>query len=511
MSSSLSLTIDGVSVTCDPGTTLLEAAKSAGIDIPTLCWLPKHAPWASCLVCVVQIEGARRLVPACNTLAQDGMSVRTDSEVVTKQRKTALELLLSDHVGDCVAPCESVCPAHLDIPAMNLAILEGKLDEAARIVKDTIPLPATLGRICPTPCEGRCRRRPLDGAVSVCLLKRFVGDADLQSEEPYLPEVAISTGKRVAVVGAGPAGLSAAYFLRRLGHAVTIYDEQDEAGGALRTAVPEDRLPRAVLDAEIDVIRRMGVAFEMGRRVALDELHADAIVLALGPLEKGIDPGVNRTDKGIRANKGATNRPGVFACGAAVAPGKISVRAIGDAHATADTVHEFLTGQKPPETGFRLEVERNDTRFATNRLPLASTEARHDPSGDGFSLVEAQDAAARCLRCGCAKQDDCVLRDLANRYGASATAYSGTKRDSRIDDSHAEVVLEEGKCISCGICVRVAAEYAGDLGLAFHGRGFDTRIGGPFGAPLAEALKQAAKVCAAACPTGALYVRPEAE
>ena len=96
---------------------------------------------------------------------QDWLVVETDCDEVRRHRKTALELLLSDHLGDCVAPCENVCPAHLDIPRMNRLIAEGKMREAAEVVKETIPLPAVLGRICPTPCEARCRRKPLLGCL----------------------------------------------------------------------------------------------------------------------------------------------------------------------------------------------------------------------------------------------------------------------------------------------------------------------------------------------------------
>ncbi|HEY0866548.1 MAG TPA: FAD-dependent oxidoreductase [Fimbriimonas sp.] len=508
MSSDLRVLIDGREARVPAGTTVLEAAKSIGIEIPTLCWLPKEKPWASCLVCAVQVEGSRRTVPSCATVVQEGMSVSTDSPAVLRQRKVALELLLSDHVGDCIAPCETVCPAHLDIPAMNLAIFEDRLDAAAAIVKDAIPLPATLGRICPAPCEGRCRRKGQDGSVSVCLLKRYVGD-----ERPeYAPAVAPPNGKRVAVVGAGPAGLSVAYFLRRRGYAVVVFDGKEQAGGALRDSIPPERLPQEVLDAEIAAIAGMGVEFQLGREVRLEEArrNADAVVLATGPAQQreamvGIDFG----DRGIKAKKGTgeTNLPGVFATGASVAPGKISIRSIGDGHAVADSVHEYLSGEKVRRPAWTLEVDRNSTDFPASRRVFASEEARHEPSGGGFSRAEAIAEAARCLRCGCAKADVCVLRDLSGKYGAEPARYKGAGPELRNDVSHGEVVFESGKCIRCGICVRIAARHHEALGLAFVGRGFGTAVGGPFGEPLANALKVAARECALACPTGALYLK----
>jgi NADPH-dependent glutamate synthase beta subunit-like oxidoreductase len=397
---------------------------------------------------------------------------------------------------------------------MNQAILDGDLERAGRIVKDTIPLPATLGRICPTPCEGRCRRKAEDGALAVCLLKRHVGDYEIDAVHPFVPQIPPPSGKRVAVIGAGPAGLSATYFLLRHGHAVDVFDERDEPGGALRSEIPAERLPREVLDAEIDVIRLMGARFHQKTRVdvAQKRLEYDAVVVAFGTTsEADTPPGIERAAKGIKVQKGTgqTSLDGVFAAGGAVAPGKISVRSIGDAHAVADHVHKFLTGQTATIwTPFNLEVDRTQTAFVQSRLKLADPHPRTAPAGDGLSSEEAKQEAARCLQCGCAKVDSCVLRSLATRYGLDPSKFKGSSRPVRIDDSHDEIVFEENKCTSCGICVRVAAEFGETLGLSFRGRGFETRVGAPFGEPLAAALKKAARACAEQCPTGALSLRP---
>lgn len=509
----IELTIDGFLVTVEKGATLLDAAKGIGIDVPTLCWLPRGGPWASCLLCSVEVKGMRRLVPSCATPAQQGQVVLTESDAVVRHRRLALELLLSDHVGDCVAPCQSGCPAHLDVPGMNRAILDGNLALAAAIVKETIPLPATLGRICPTPCEGRCRRKTEDGALSVCLLKRYVGDHEIESSEPIIPQTPPATGKRVAVIGAGPAGLSAAYFLLRHGHAVEVFDDHEEPGGSLRYDIPEDRLPNAVLDAEIAVIRIMGAVFHQSVTANLAVLHEefDAIVVTCGPLsDTGKMPELERGPRGIKVQKGTgqTCIAGIFAAGGAVAPGKISVRSVGEGHVAADGVHRYLTGQSVPSfVPFNLEVEKTNTKFVQSRMLLANPRPRLEPNHDGFSHDEAAEEASRCLQCGCAKADTCVLRSLAGRYGLEAGKFKGSSRPIRIDDTHNEIIFEESKCTSCGICVRVAAEHGEEIGLAFRGRGFETKVGGPFGEPLAKALKKAARACAEACPTGALYVR----
>jgi len=112
------IVIDGREVEVDPETTILDAAEKLGIEIPTMCYLRGHEATTSCMVCVVKVAGANGLVPACGTLAQDGMQVESSSAEVGDARKAALELLLSDHVGDCVGPCAMGCPAHMNIPRM---------------------------------------------------------------------------------------------------------------------------------------------------------------------------------------------------------------------------------------------------------------------------------------------------------------------------------------------------------------------------------------------------------
>ena len=203
------LTIDNREVDVPGGATILDAAGKLGIDIPTLCFLKGCKPSTSCMVCVVQVEGFASLVPACATVAVDGMKVHSDCGQVHAARKAALELLLSDHVGDCLGPCHTICPAQMNIPLMIRQIAAGDMSSAVATVKKDIALPAVLGRICPKPCERGCRRAAIDDAVSICLLKRYVADVDLASEAPYLPPCEPSTGKKIVIIGAGPTGASA--------------------------------------------------------------------------------------------------------------------------------------------------------------------------------------------------------------------------------------------------------------------------------------------------------------
>jgi len=346
------LTVDGRPVEVPPGSTLLDAARSLGIDVPTLCFLEGYQPSTSCLVCMVRVRGRNGFVPSCATRAEDGMEVESETPEVHQVRKTALELLLSDHVGDCLAPCYFTCPAHMDIPLMLRQITAEDLREAIVTVKDAIALPAVLGRVCPKPCEKGCRRSAADGAVAVCQLKRFVADTDLASEHPYLPECEPPSGKRVAIVGAGPTGLSAAYYLRREGHAVTIFDDQAQPGGRLLRETTPEELPREVLASEVGLIVRLGIELrsraKVGQQPTLEELcrEFDAVLLACGNVGKeqverwGLKPAAH----GILVDKETfqTSLSGVFAAGNAIRAKGMVVRSVADGHEVAGVIHDYI-------------------------------------------------------------------------------------------------------------------------------------------------------------------------
>ncbi len=285
---SMQIRIDDNMVEAHEGETILAVATRAGIKIPTLCHHPELKPYASCFICAVEIEGMSRLVPSCATMVHEGMVVFTNSERVRASRKVCIELILSDHVGDCRGPCQVECPAGIDIPGFISLLAHKNTEEAIRLIKEVLPFPASLGRVCPRPCEAQCRRTCSDDAVSICFLKRSVADEDLARPDPYVPSVGSDTGRRVAIVGAGPAGLTAAFYLRKLGHAVTVFDAHPEPGGMLRYGIPAYRLPPEVLAREIEIIRRMGVQIEcnkrLGRDMTVDSLVQEyhALFLAIG-------------------------------------------------------------------------------------------------------------------------------------------------------------------------------------------------------------------------------------
>lgn len=286
----VNLTLDGKPLTAPAGTTLLELARANGVDLPSLCHDPRLAPFGACRLCLVDVEGARRPVPACATTVSEGMVVRTDTEELNRLRRLALELLLSAHYGDCEGPCKRACPAGIDIQGFIALIACGEYAEAIKLIKETMPLPAVCGRVCPRFCEEKCRRNLVDEPVAICDLKRFVADLDLaQNGQAYRPTVKPPTGKKVAVVGGGPAGLSAAWFLAREGHAVTIFEAAPALGGMLRYGIPAYRLPKDVLDREIGLITELCAEVRLntalGRDFTVADLKAqgfDAIFVGLG-------------------------------------------------------------------------------------------------------------------------------------------------------------------------------------------------------------------------------------
>ena len=292
----VNVTIDGRAVEVEEGTTLLDAARQLGIRIPTLCKVDGFEPSASCFLCAVQVEGRGTLSPSCATPATNGSVVHTNSDEVRRSRKMALELLLSDHVGDCVGPCKTGCPAGLDIPGFITEVATGAITRSAEIASDFLTLPAALGRVCPRLCEQRCHRCESGEALSVGSLHRFAADQDLASGARYVPRRDAASGKRVAIVGAGPAGLAAAYHLLRRGHAATLFDAHAEPGGMLRYGIPAFRLPHHVLDQEIEVVRILGGEFRMQTRLGIDVTLADlrrdfdAVFLAIGAqASRGLD------------------------------------------------------------------------------------------------------------------------------------------------------------------------------------------------------------------------------
>lgn len=286
--SHIKVNIDGFEIVTYRGKTILEVARENGIEVPTLCHSELIKNYGSCGICVVEVEGNPRLVRSCSTEIADGMVITTRSARIDASRITTLELMISDHTGDCKAPCVLGCPGQVDVQGYVGLIANGEFEEALKLIKKELPLPASIGRVCPHPCQSACRRGLLEDPVHIAWLKRYVADLDLEKESPYMPEILPQTGKSVGIIGGGPSGLSAAYYLRQKGHEVTIYEAMPEFGGMLKYGIPLYRLPKEVLLSEVKLVEKMGVTLrpniKVGQDVTLDFLRArhDAVYVAVG-------------------------------------------------------------------------------------------------------------------------------------------------------------------------------------------------------------------------------------
>ncbi|MHC4574439.1 MAG: 2Fe-2S iron-sulfur cluster-binding protein [Planctomycetota bacterium] len=517
------LVIDNREVEVASASTILDAAGKLGIEIPTMCFLKGHKPLTSCMICVVKVDGLDKLVPACGTIAEEGMRVESDSDHVRQARRAALELMLSEHVGDCMGPCQVTCPAGMNIPLMIRQIAAGRLREAIATVKKNIALPAVLGRICPAPCERGCRRAQSDGAVSICLLKRYAADVDLKSEEPYSPGCQPEQDKRVAIVGAGPAGLAATYYLLQQGYGCTVFDEHEKPGGMLRYGVAEEKLPRRVLEDETSVIERLGMEFKgqtkVGATLSMEDLRKDfdAAFVAVGRLKAGYAErlGLEKKDDGLVINGRSyeTSLPGVFAGGGAVRKRRLTVRAVADGKEAAAAIGQYLANQevRGATKVFNTHIGRLRDGEMEGFLACASKSERVLPTqvDGGFTDEQAREEARRCLHCDCRKPERCKLRKYSQEYGARPRRYKSELPLFAQQLQHPDIIYEPGKCIRCGLCIQIAAEAKEALGLTFIGRGFDVQVAVPFEHSIAEGLKRTAQQCVEACPTGALAFKRE--
>jgi NADPH-dependent glutamate synthase beta subunit-like oxidoreductase/formate hydrogenlyase subunit 6/NADH:ubiquinone oxidoreductase subunit I/ferredoxin len=290
------LEVDGRVIEGREGQTILEVCRDNGIEIPTLCYEPKLPGFGACRMCVVEVEDETNPPISCSRLAEPDMVVHTQTEELRRLRKTNLELIFSDHNAYCLPPCQNKCPSHIDIPGFLRANAEASWRESVRIFKRTIPFPSVLGRVCPAPCEEHCRRDEVDEAIAIRDSHRYAGDQVLRAMadegiDPPLPfERQAPSGRRAAVIGSGPSGMAAAYYLLLAGHDVTVFERDPAPGGMLRYGIPQYRLPKVeVLEAEYESVTRLGGKLrcgqELGKDFTLDDLQNqgfDAVLLAIG-------------------------------------------------------------------------------------------------------------------------------------------------------------------------------------------------------------------------------------
>ena len=675
--SKVTIKIDGQNFQVSRNSTILNAAKECGFKIPTLCHYEKLEPYTSCFVCLVEVKGARGFVPACSSKVSEGMDISVSSEIVKQARKTALELLVSDHAGDCEPPCVATCPAGVKIRDFLSLAANGEYVKSAQKIRENLPFPGSLGRVCPRYCEDKCRRKDVEESVSVCFMKRFVSDEEMKQGGPFLPKPSKETGKKVAIIGAGPAGLTAAYFLRLKGHSVTIFEKHAKAGGMLKWGIPDYRLPPEILDKECESIINLGVEVKYNTTIDKDifekiKVDFDVVFIAIGaqkssdmPLEgetdKGIVSGIDllerlakgerpdlgakvvvvgggntamdaarssvrlgadvtvlyrRTEKEMPANSFeiaeakhegvkfeflvaptkvtrsgemlnfecirmalgqpdasgrrrpvpvqgsefiveattcitaigqqvdpsiadgsnlkltkwgtfivepktyATNVNGIFAAGDCVLGADVAVRAIDAGRKAAYSMDQFLRGEKvigepvkfnsaTGREGISKDVLKNIASKAAAKMPTEDASQRVKDFREveiGFSVNEAASEAERCLKCGCVEADTCKLREYCTEYGVDQSHFKGELRSICDDSTHKQVVLESGKCINCGICVRLLEKEGADS-LAFIKRGFETRVKPPFDKQMVDGDAVDYREVAEACPTAGIVLR----
>lgn len=264
----INVVLNGKKVIADSKQTILDVCRQNNIDIPTLCHDEQLEPIGSCGMCVVEVKG-KDLVLSCKTYAENGMEIETNNAKVILSRKEQLEKILSEHYGDCIAPCQIACPAHIDIQGYIKLINKGLYNEATELIKEKLPLPSVIGRICPRPCETACRRNIVDEPIAICSLKRFVGDFSLKQNK-IENDVKPKSGFKIAIVGSGPTGLSAAYYLAKCSHEVTVFEAMPKAGGMLRYGIPDYRLLKKILDKEIKSITDLGVSIKFNQALGRD-------------------------------------------------------------------------------------------------------------------------------------------------------------------------------------------------------------------------------------------------
>lgn len=669
----ITLTVDGKSVKIEKGSTLLEAARKAGADIPTLCHDERVKPYGACGMCVVECKGSPKLMRSCAIEAADGMEIITESDRINRARRFSLEMLLSDHTGDCKAPCSLACPAGTDCQGYVGLIANGENAQALSVIKGRIPLPASIGRVCPHPCEKKCRRGLVEEPISIAALKAYAADRDLESGNIFMPEVAESTGKKVAIIGGGPGGISAAYYLAIKGHGVTVFDMMPKMGGMLRYGIPQYRLPKEVLDKELTLVEKLGVEFrnnikigrdislntlrqeydaviaapgawsstkmrvdgedaegvfggidflrsvilgspvDIGKRVAVcgggntamdacrtavrlgaekvyiiyrrtrDEMPADALeideaqeegvdfrfltnpdkiltqdskvcgiklqIMELGepdasgrrkpvPIEGKFETlevdsvimaigqrpelsGFEELDKTSRGTISAdestfrTNINGIFAIGDATNKGAdIAISAIGEAQKSVAVVDSYLRGNiigyKKPIL-VKREINKSDLadreHIARERMRVLPAEERKhsfDEVALGLTDEQARREASRCLECGCLDYYRCKLINYANKYNAEFERFAGQKSPAKKDTGHKYILRDSGKCILCGLCVRVCSQVMGVGAIGLAGRGFTTVVSPEFYKSLGDSQCISCGQCVSLCPTGAL-------
>ncbi len=453
--SAVTLSVDGVRVSVPRGSTVLDAVRAAGAAVPTLCHLKGRPPQSACGVCVVEAMPGR-LVPSCSCPAEDGMEILTASPAAASARRAAMALLLSEHSGDCRAPCARACPAGLDVMGAVRLMEAGDMQGALALVLETLPFPGLMAASCAGYCERMCRRAGLDSPLGIRAMHAEMDRAEADGARAGMvsPEASPeSSAGSVTIRGDGLSALSAAFFLMRGGFAVTV---SGDCLDALRVSPSFTPRIAAALERELRILELAGCRF--------------------GVPAAGAAPGGGTPDRVMEL------RP-------AEAEWRVPARAVARGRLAALS---FMGGAGSARRPFETVITD------VSKEELAALEAGERAG------AHLRPAGGRCLSCGCPKEKGCRLRLAAEGMGADRGRFPGRRIPVRrrvVAMGTPALVVEPGKCIRCGICVRLSAGTR--FPLQFIGRGFTVEVGGfeSYGRPECAA---AFRKIAAECPTGCL-------
>ena len=514
----VTITINGEKISVRRDSLVIDAASSLNISIPTLCHIKNEKPFTSCMICMVKDNSSNQLIPACSTRVEENMDIITDSPEVHHFRKAALELLLSEHLGDCEAQCRMICPAFLNIPAVIRDIQLGNIDTALEKIIESIPIPKIISLICKAPCEKGCRRKRHDAPLSIRSLMHYTAFTANRKKVAKFAE----SEKSAAIIGSGPAGLSTAWYLLQRGYKCVVFEKNNLLGGGLRS-IPKTTLPPEIIDEEIALIESAGCEFRRNREIKYLDINVlknlktefDAVVIAPGSANGTIPDNFDMPDW-------------LFTVGDILVPTKQAVRSVADGRETAEEIDLFwkknipAEPQKHPHSSSYFDMynkthlkNRIDSRLGPLKdgdmeqfLKTASPDGKLEPDDKSgiFTPKNAEKESARCLHCDCKKAESCRLRDLATEYGASQKHYNThlERTGKFIRNIDQNIIYEPGKCIKCGICVRICAKFAEKEGMTFTQHSHKTEVALPFNIPLSRGLGKAADECIKNCPTGAL-------
>jgi ferredoxin len=507
--------IDGRGFDFHENETVYEVALRNGFSIPALCRLEGYEPLTSCMVCLVEDSRTGEFVPSCSARAADYPGIVTDSQKVREARRAAVELLLGEHLGNCEAPCRRGCPAGVDIPGIIRLLAKGDPAGADALYRERLPFPELMAAVCPAPCERICSRGKLDTPLKIREFEAFLGGAggkriDIESGSATRGPAHAKT----AVVGAGPAGLSAAYFLRRAGHACVVYDREGKPGGGLAGL---DGLEEGVIERTVEWLAASGVRFffntEVDGTTGVSRLLMEhgAVILAPGGRRVSIPD--------LSFGEPSDTPPGGFPSGDYLRGRRtrLAARSIADGRRAALAAIAWLAGRTlyPEKRKFDSHMGRpvaDELLMMAEGTRGAGAAYKTGGMDAGDPAAAMRDEAKRCLNCDCICGDSCRLRETATDLDAAGRRFlpadrPSFRRETAVFATGRILSFEPGKCIRCGICVIVSAKGKGETGLAFNGRSSGITIGVPFGGTLAAAFagtEGVALECARACPTGAL-------